>query len=56
MSRGEFESRESALTPVPAPITVKRPVLSANQASLWHCLRSAAVRTPIASYGNLLRL
>jgi maleate isomerase len=35
---------------------LKRPVLSANQASLWHCLRSAAVRTPIAGYGNLLRL
>jgi maleate isomerase len=35
---------------------LKRPVLSANQASLWHCLRSAAVRTPIVGYGNLLRL
>jgi maleate isomerase len=35
---------------------LKRPVLSANQASLWHCLRSAAVHTPIAGYGSLLRL
>ncbi len=34
----------------------RRPVLSANQASLWHCLRSAAVHTQIAGYGHLLRL
>jgi maleate isomerase len=34
-----------------------RPVLSANQASLWHCLRVAArVRTAIPGYGSLLRL
>ncbi len=35
---------------------LKRPVLSANQASLWHCLRSAGVHVKIAGYGNLLRL
>ncbi len=35
---------------------LNRPVLSANQASLWHCLRLAGVRTPITGYGNLLRL
>jgi maleate isomerase len=35
---------------------LKRPVLSANQASLWNCLRSTGVRTPIAGYGNLLRV
>jgi maleate isomerase len=35
---------------------LKRPVISANQASLWHCLRSASVHTPIPGYGNLLRL
>jgi maleate isomerase len=33
-----------------------RPAISANQASLWHCLRSASVRTPVAGYGSLLRL
>ena len=33
-----------------------RPVLSANQVSLWHCLRRAGVRTPVAGYGNLLRI
>jgi maleate isomerase len=35
---------------------LKRPVISANQASLWHCLRRSGVRDPIAGYGNLLRL
>jgi maleate isomerase len=35
---------------------LKRPVISANQASLWHCLRSAGVRTPVSGYGSLLRL
>jgi maleate isomerase len=35
---------------------LKRPVISANQASLWHCLRSAGVHTPIDGYGSLLRL
>ncbi len=33
---------------------LKRPVLSANQVSLWHCLRRAGVHTPIAGYGSLL--
>lgn len=33
-----------------------RPVISANQASLWHSLRAAGVRTRIAGYGNLLGL
>lgn len=35
---------------------LRRPVISANQASLWHCLRASGVRTPMAGYGNLLRL
>ena len=35
---------------------LKRPVISANQASLWHCLRSAGVHTPVSGYGSLLRL
>jgi maleate isomerase len=35
---------------------LKRPVVSANQASLWNCLRSAGVHTPVAGYGSLLRL
>jgi len=32
------------------------PVVSANQASLWHCLRAAGVRTPVEGYGRLLRV
>ncbi len=32
-----------------------RPVVSANQASLWHCLRRAGVREAVAGYGGLLR-
>ena len=35
---------------------LKRPVLSANQASLWSSLQAAAVHTKITGYGNLLRL
>ena len=35
---------------------LKRPVISANQASLWHCLRLSGVNTPVAGYGNLLRI
>ena len=35
---------------------LQRPVLSANQASLWHCLKLAGVRTKIAGYGNLFAL
>jgi maleate isomerase len=35
---------------------LKRPVISANQASLWHCLRSAGVQAPVEGYGSLLRL
>jgi maleate isomerase len=33
-----------------------RPVLSANQASLWHCLRLARVQAPVAGYGRLFGL
>lgn len=32
-----------------------RPVLSANQVSLWQCLRRSGVRTPTDGYGELLR-
>lgn len=35
---------------------LNRPVVSANQASLWHCLRLSGVRAPVSGYGNLLRL
>jgi maleate isomerase len=35
---------------------LKRPVISANQASLWHCLRSAGVQARIAGYGKLFQL
>jgi maleate isomerase len=35
---------------------LKRPVISANQASLWHCLRRAGVNSPVPGYGSLLRL
>lgn len=34
--------------------TLNRPVLSANQASLWHCLRLAGVPAEIPGYGRLL--
>ena len=33
-----------------------RPVVSANQASLWHCLRLSGVRAPVAGYGRLFSL
>lgn len=35
---------------------LKRPVLSANQVSLWHCLRLAGVGVGITGYGNLFQL
>lgn len=35
---------------------LQRPVISANQASLWHCLRLSGVQAKVAGYGNLLRL
>jgi maleate isomerase len=33
-----------------------RPVLSANQVSLWHALRRCGVRRGVAGYGALLRM
>lgn len=33
---------------------LKRPVISANQASLWHCLRLAGVHARVTGYGSLL--
>ncbi len=33
-----------------------RPVLSANQVSLWHCLRRSGVLAPVSGYGSLLKL
>jgi len=35
---------------------LKRPVLSANQVSLWHCLRLAGMNAAVPGYGSLLRL
>ena len=35
---------------------LKRPVLSANQASLWRCLRSAGMGGAVEGYGSLLKL
>jgi maleate isomerase len=35
---------------------LQRPVISANQASLWHCLRRAGVREVVSGYGRLLGL
>lgn len=35
---------------------LKRPVLSANQASLWHCLRLAGIRSDVSGYGSLLKI
>ncbi len=37
-------------------IDLGRPVITANQASLWRCLRLAGVRTPVSGYGRLLRV
>ncbi len=34
---------------------LKKPVVSANQASLWHCMRLTGVRASSAGYGSLLR-
>ena len=34
---------------------LRRPVVSANQASLWHCLRRSGVHATIDGYGSLLR-
>lgn len=34
---------------------LQRPVVSANQASLWHCLRRSGVKAQIDGYGSLLR-
>jgi maleate isomerase len=33
-----------------------RPVISANQATLWHSLRHAGVGQKISGFGSLLRL
>lgn len=33
---------------------LQRPVLTANQVSLWHCLRLAGVRASVQGYGRLL--
>jgi maleate isomerase len=35
---------------------LKRPAISANQASLWHCLRLSGVKDGVTGYGNLMRL
>ena len=35
---------------------LKRPVITANQAGLWRCLRASGVQTSVAGYGALLRL
>ena len=34
---------------------LKRPIISANQASLWNCLRLSGVHSEIMGYGNLLK-
>jgi maleate isomerase len=44
---GIIEALEQAL---------RAPVISANQASLWHCLRRVGVNTSIDDYGILLRM
>ncbi len=35
---------------------LQRPVITANQASVWHCLRTAGVRSGPAGYGRLMTL
>lgn len=32
---------------------LSRPVISANQASLWHCLRLSDIKAPVQGYGSL---
>ncbi len=34
---------------------LRRPVITANQASLWHCLRIAGVSVTVTGYGRLLQ-
>jgi maleate isomerase len=35
---------------------LRRQVVSANQASLWQCLRLSGVHAPVSGYGSLLRI
>ena len=35
---------------------LQRPVLSANQVSLWHCLRLSGVKAQVSGYGSLFGL
>jgi maleate isomerase len=35
---------------------LQRPVVTANQASLWQCLRRADITAKVEGYGRLLRL
>jgi maleate isomerase len=35
---------------------LKRPAISANQASLWHCLRLSGVRDGVTGYGSLMSM
>jgi maleate isomerase len=34
---------------------IGKPVVTSTQATLWHVLRLAGVKAPIAGYGRLLR-
>lgn len=40
----------------PLETDLDRPVLAANQVSLWHCLRIAGVRAPVTGYGRIFAL
>ncbi|MEM9574576.1 MAG: hypothetical protein AAF870_05025, partial [Pseudomonadota bacterium] len=33
-----------------------KPVVAANQASLWHCLRLSGIHAPVSGYGRLLEM
>ncbi len=35
---------------------LRRPVLSANQASLWHCLRLADIQADVSGYGGVFKI
>jgi maleate isomerase len=35
---------------------LKRPIISANQASMWHCLKLANVQLDVSGYGNVLKI
>ena len=46
----------AATTIAPLEEDLGRPVITANQASLWHCLRIAGIGSPVSGWGRLFGL